>query len=230
MSRGIWWSLCRRYRYRPPHGECELRLPHVRPEYGFLPDSGVIIARRSWQSARWPVCRPSGRGRWCANHVARGHSQYSPLGADLSPRRGDGAAPFCGRVGLVRRDWQPEELIASWTLVDRDWELVANKTGATRLGFALLLKFFERNLAFATGTSRGPDPEPRRMTGPGSGATMKAGASPRSNRRSQSFHECETRSQSRRRGFLPTPDGPPLSPARSGRWGVAAATITTVAW
>ncbi|MGO9789733.1 MAG: DUF4158 domain-containing protein, partial [Solirubrobacteraceae bacterium] len=44
---------------------------------------------------------------------------------------------------LVRREWQPEELIDCWTLVDRDWELVANKTGATRLGFALLLKFFE---------------------------------------------------------------------------------------
>ena len=43
----------------------------------------------------------------------------------------------------MRREWQPEELIDCWTLVDRDWELVANKTGATRLGFALLLKFFE---------------------------------------------------------------------------------------
>ena len=43
----------------------------------------------------------------------------------------------------MRREWQPEELIDCWTLVDRDWELVANKSGATRLGFALLLKFFE---------------------------------------------------------------------------------------
>nr|WP_199840454.1 DUF4158 domain-containing protein [Streptomyces sp. AS58] len=33
--------------------------------------------------------------------------------------------------------------MASWTLVDGDWDLVANKTGATRLGFSLLLKFFE---------------------------------------------------------------------------------------
>ncbi|EXU63779.1 transposase [Streptomyces sp. PRh5] len=30
-----------------------------------------------------------------------------------------------------------------FTLVDGDWDLVANKTGATRLGFSLLLKFFE---------------------------------------------------------------------------------------
>jgi hypothetical protein len=50
----------------------------------------------------------------------------------------------------VRREWQPEELIASWTLVDRDWVLVANKTGATRLGFALLLKFFELEGRFPT--------------------------------------------------------------------------------
>ena len=43
----------------------------------------------------------------------------------------------------MRREWQPEELIASWTLIDRDWELLANKSGATRLGFALLLRFFD---------------------------------------------------------------------------------------
>jgi hypothetical protein len=43
----------------------------------------------------------------------------------------------------VRQEWSPEELLASWTLVDGDWDLVANKSGATRLGFSLLLKFFE---------------------------------------------------------------------------------------
>ncbi len=39
---------------------------------------------------------------------------------------------------------QPEELIAAWTLLDGEWELVGNKTGATRLGFSLILKFFEQ--------------------------------------------------------------------------------------
>lgn len=34
----------------------------------------------------------------------------------------------------MRRDWEPEDLIATWTLLDGGWELVANKTGATRLG------------------------------------------------------------------------------------------------
>lgn len=43
----------------------------------------------------------------------------------------------------MRREWEPEDLIASWTLLPVDVELLVNKSGATRLGFALLLKFFE---------------------------------------------------------------------------------------
>jgi hypothetical protein len=43
----------------------------------------------------------------------------------------------------MRRDRDPEDLIAYWTLLDSDWQLVANKGGATRLGFVALLKFFE---------------------------------------------------------------------------------------
>lgn len=42
-----------------------------------------------------------------------------------------------------RQEWSPEELLANWTLVDGDWDLVANKSGTNRLGFSLLLKFFE---------------------------------------------------------------------------------------
>jgi len=48
----------------------------------------------------------------------------------------------------LKREWQPEELIECWTLLDRDRRLVANKAGATRLGFALLLKFFELEARF----------------------------------------------------------------------------------
>ena len=43
----------------------------------------------------------------------------------------------------MRREWAPQELIECWTLVEADWALVANKTAPTRLGFALMLKFFE---------------------------------------------------------------------------------------
>jgi TnpA family transposase len=42
------------------------------------------------------------------------------------------------QVGLAS-----DELIESWTLVDADRGLVGNKSGATRLGFAVLLKFYE---------------------------------------------------------------------------------------
>ncbi len=43
----------------------------------------------------------------------------------------------------MRREWEPEDLVGAWTLVEGDWHLVGNKTGHTRLGFVLLLKFFE---------------------------------------------------------------------------------------
>ena len=48
----------------------------------------------------------------------------------------------------MRREWEPEDLIACWTLVDGDRALVGNKRGPTRLGFALMLKFFELEARF----------------------------------------------------------------------------------
>jgi Domain of unknown function (DUF4158) len=48
----------------------------------------------------------------------------------------------------MRREWEAEDLIACWTLGEADWKLLANKRGATRLGFALLLKFFELEARF----------------------------------------------------------------------------------
>ncbi|MDQ5851937.1 MAG: Tn3 family transposase, partial [Chloroflexota bacterium] len=43
----------------------------------------------------------------------------------------------------MKRHWEPHELIEDWTLLPAELELLANKTGATRLGFALLLKYFQ---------------------------------------------------------------------------------------
>jgi hypothetical protein len=43
----------------------------------------------------------------------------------------------------VKQEWEPDELIAHWTLVEDDWRLLGNKTGVTRLGFAVILKYFE---------------------------------------------------------------------------------------
>jgi TnpA family transposase len=43
----------------------------------------------------------------------------------------------------VRAEWEPDELIDAWTLTGGDWDLIANKAGVTRLGFAVMLKFYE---------------------------------------------------------------------------------------
>lgn len=50
-------------------------------------------------------------------------------------------------------DWSLDDLVTSWTLVGSDQSLLGNKTGATRLGFALMLKFFEREARFPSGSS-----------------------------------------------------------------------------
>ncbi len=56
----------------------------------------------------------------------------------------------------MRREWEPEELIGSWTLLEEDWRLLANKAGAPRLGFSLLLKFFELEARFPRRASELP--------------------------------------------------------------------------
>ncbi|MFF5212188.1 DUF4158 domain-containing protein [Streptosporangium sp. NPDC000396] len=48
----------------------------------------------------------------------------------------------------MRREWELENLIECWTLDEGELEVLGNKTGATRLGFALLLKFFELEARF----------------------------------------------------------------------------------
>jgi hypothetical protein len=42
----------------------------------------------------------------------------------------------------MKQHWGTDELVEHWTLSPRETELLMNKTGATRLGFAVLLKFF----------------------------------------------------------------------------------------
>ncbi|NUQ97167.1 MAG: DUF4158 domain-containing protein [Streptomyces sp.] len=48
----------------------------------------------------------------------------------------------------MRQDWEPEDLIEVWTLLGDDMKRVRNKSGVARLGFALLLKFFEVEARF----------------------------------------------------------------------------------
>ncbi|MET9387019.1 Tn3 family transposase [Streptomyces sp. NPDC002928] len=48
----------------------------------------------------------------------------------------------------MRQDWEPEDLIEGWTLLEDDMKRLRNKSGANRLGFAMLLKFFEVEARF----------------------------------------------------------------------------------
>ncbi|MFE3717205.1 DUF4158 domain-containing protein [Streptomyces cyaneofuscatus] len=63
-----------------------------------------------------------------------------------------GRRPGCGKR------WEPEDLIEVWTLLEEDQERLRNKSGANRLGFALLLKFFEAEARFPEGSEEIPVP------------------------------------------------------------------------
>ncbi|WP_169713651.1 DUF4158 domain-containing protein [Paludifilum halophilum] len=52
--------------------------------------------------------------------------------------------------------WDPEELIDLFTLLPNEYRLIGNKTGATRLGFAILLKFFQKEARFPSQKSEIP--------------------------------------------------------------------------
>jgi hypothetical protein len=48
----------------------------------------------------------------------------------------------------MRQGWHPEELERRCTLSAEEHYLLSNKTGATRLGFAILLKSFQFDARF----------------------------------------------------------------------------------
>jgi hypothetical protein len=48
----------------------------------------------------------------------------------------------------VKRHWETEELVEHWTLNVEDRILLGNKAGATRLGFAVRLRFFRKEGRF----------------------------------------------------------------------------------
>lgn len=48
----------------------------------------------------------------------------------------------------MRREWELDDLIECWTLDEAEFGLLVNKSGATRLGFAVMLKFFEQEARF----------------------------------------------------------------------------------
>lgn len=56
----------------------------------------------------------------------------------------------------MRQHWEADELVEHWTLTDEDLRRLRNKTGATRLGFAMLMKYFESEGRFPTGPEEIP--------------------------------------------------------------------------
>lgn len=51
----------------------------------------------------------------------------------------------------MRRNWTEEDLTANWHILPHEQELIGSKRGTTRLGFALLLKFFQLEGRFPSG-------------------------------------------------------------------------------
>lgn len=58
---------------------------------------------------------------------------------------------------MVKRYWEVDELIESWTLLPKEMELLGNKTGENRIGFAVLLKFFSNVAQFPLHPSEVPE-------------------------------------------------------------------------
>jgi hypothetical protein len=71
-------------------------------------------------------------------------SSYTPLPVDCRLGRAR-PLPEIGRSKeiVMKRQWTNDDLVAQWTLQPSELALVAYKEGTNRLGFALLLKYFQ---------------------------------------------------------------------------------------
>ncbi|WP_084080829.1 DUF4158 domain-containing protein [Edaphobacter aggregans] len=74
----------------------------------------------------------------------------------MFPRSTDWRAPpvISWRFFAKARDWTQDELIEHWTLAPSELVLLMNKSGPGRVGFALLLKFFQANGRFPSNRGR----------------------------------------------------------------------------
>lgn len=57
----------------------------------------------------------------------------------------------------MKRHWELDELVEHWTLLPNELALVGNKTDPNRLGFAVLLKFFQIEARFPVEPQEVPD-------------------------------------------------------------------------
>lgn len=58
----------------------------------------------------------------------------------------------------MKRSWTEDELLEHFILVNIERKLIGNKTGASRLGFTVLLKYFQHEARFPTKRSDIPRP------------------------------------------------------------------------
>ena len=58
---------------------------------------------------------------------------------------------------MLKKNWEPEELIESWTLIPQELELVRKKIGGNQIGFALFLKYFQLMARFPDSSEEIPD-------------------------------------------------------------------------
>ena len=56
----------------------------------------------------------------------------------------------------MRQRWEVDELVESWSLDRDDLSFLGNKSGSTRLGFAVLMKFFEFEARFPSSPDEVP--------------------------------------------------------------------------
>ncbi|MFE9328507.1 DUF4158 domain-containing protein [Nocardia sp. NPDC052278] len=57
----------------------------------------------------------------------------------------------------MAQELDEDELIDRWTLVGNELELVAGKRGVTKLGFAVMLRFYTKQGRFPRGRGEIPD-------------------------------------------------------------------------
>ena len=57
----------------------------------------------------------------------------------------------------MQQRWTIDELIDTWTLLPTETDLLRNKTGPTRLGFAVMLKAFQHEGRFPYNTHEVPE-------------------------------------------------------------------------
>lgn len=48
----------------------------------------------------------------------------------------------------MKRNWNEDELLEHFAVVPIERKLIGNKTGASRLGFTVLLKYFQQEVRF----------------------------------------------------------------------------------